>query len=590
MDLDALRIELDALWRESPGGAPPCIAVVDGAVDLGHPCFEGADLTSDEALGLDSAPSDHGTQVASILFGQRGSAVEGLAPRCRGLSVTALSLDPSGEGLSGSTLDLARAIERAIERGADVINVSGGVRGSASDADPYLRRALLEAESRGVLVVAAVGNEGAPAANLPAAFSTVLAVGAMGADGLPLSFSSWGEDYRSHGVLAPGEASRTAVLGGSVRAATGTSVAAATASAVGALLIAFARERAPRERAASLVRGAIVEGAEGCDVSPAPDCHRLLAGRLSAARALRTLQKGLIQPMSEAMHTSEAEGASQSHLRVTPSACGEAAKAPQKAYALGRVGYDFGTEARRDSFAQMGLENPLDQRAMLEHLKASPAHAAYLHWTLRQDSTAVYAIVPAGPFAAEAYARLREFLEQQLSSGVEQVSIPGVVTSGVRLSNGQQVPMLIPDLRGMYSWSTTSLVASVLGDAPVDPVALEAHERRAEEICNFLDRVYYELRNLGTSPQDRAMNFAATNAFQVERVFASAIEKELRLESITSQRSPVSRPDSDCWDIKLTFFHPTRRTEVAPVVYRFTVDVSDVVPVTIGKVRRWELG
>ena len=41
-----------------------------------------------------------------------------------------------------------------------------------------------------------------------------------------------------------------------------------------------------------------------------------------------------------------------------------------------------------------------------------------------------------------------------------------------------------------------------------------------DEILNFLNRVYYELRNLGIAPQERAINFAATNAFQTRQAFA----------------------------------------------------------------------
>src|SRR5437867_9326538 len=66
-----------------------CIAVLDGPVDMTHPCFAGADLTRLDTLVQEPAVqgpmSLHGTHVASVLFGQPGSAVVGMAPRCRGL-------------------------------------------------------------------------------------------------------------------------------------------------------------------------------------------------------------------------------------------------------------------------------------------------------------------------------------------------------------------------------------------------------------------------------------------------------------------------------------------------------------------------
>ncbi len=85
------------------------------------------------------------------------------------------------------------------------------------------------------------------------------------------------------------------------------------------------------------------------------------------------------------------------------------------------------------------------------------------------------------------------------------------------------------------------------------------------------------------------MSYAATNAFQIEHVYTSALKDGMKLDAIDVERSPICRPESDCWDVKLTFFDPARRLEQARVVYRFTVDVSDVVPVTVGPVRHWHV-
>jgi hypothetical protein len=85
------------------------------------------------------------------------------------------------------------------------------------------------------------------------------------------------------------------------------------------------------------------------------------------------------------------------------------------------------------------------------------------------------------------------------------------------------------------------------------------------------------------------MNYAATNAFQLGFVYADAIKAELKLDNIGVERSPICRPGSDCWDVKLMFFNPVKRLEQARRAYRFTVDVSDVVPVTVGNVRHWDV-
>ena len=60
----------------------------------------------------------------------------------------------------------------------------------------------------------------------------------------------------------------------------------------------------------------------------------------------------------------------------------------------------------------------------------------------------------------------------------------------------------------------------------------------------------------------------------------------LDLDTIVVAKSPVCRPDSDCYDVELGFFNPSNLQE-ARTVARFTVDVSDVIPVTLGEPRFW---
>lgn len=275
--------------------------------------------------------------------------------------------------------------------------------------------------------------------------------------------------------------------------------------------------------------------------------------------------------------------------KAAKEAAGKAASA-SLVYALGTIGYDFISEARRDSFVQAGLSRPSDPEAVLIHLKSNPEAATSLRWTLNQDGTTIYAIVPYGPYAHIGYDRLQEFLAGQLNGGIEQVSVPGRILGSVKLQNGQVVPVIQPELRGMFSWSTPKLVTAVAGPAPTtDGEGTAAYVEKARDIVNFLERVYYETRNLGVTPQERALNFAATNAFQVERIFESAIRDGMKLDGIAVERSPIARPNSSCWDVKLRFFNPSRRLEQARKAYRFTIDVNDIIPVTIGKVRSWDV-
>ena len=83
------------------------------------------------------------------------------------------------------------------------------------------------------------------------------------------------------------------------------------------------------------------------------------------------------------------------------------------------------------------------------------------------------------------------------------------------------------------------------------------------------------------------MNFAGTNMFRALAVFINMAEKQMVLDRIETERSPICRPDSDCWDVKLIFFKPTERLTQAKISFRLTIDVSDVMPVTVGDVVSW---
>jgi serine/threonine protein kinase len=259
------------------------------------------------------------------------------------------------------------------------------------------------------------------------------------------------------------------------------------------------------------------------------------------------------------------------------------------AYAIGQLGYDLVSEARRDSIAQsMAGRNVQVPADLLAHLETNPWEAEAFVWTLNIDATPIYAVRPAGPFAGVAFERLREFLASQLNEGVERISVPGRISGRATLFSGQVVPVITPELRGMYSWSTDALITAVLGPPPAGGGGeAETYAKASDGIRNFIGRVYYALRNLGQSPEERAVNFAATQAFQVARSFQDAVDKGLVLDTTEVERSPICRPGSDCWDVKITFFNPSERLTQSRHVHRFTVDVSDVIPVTVGPVRSW---
>ena len=608
---------LEALRTLANGGAGVTVAVIDGPVDLDHPVFEGADLRM--ASGSTRWPAragnrmaEHGTMVASILFGQPGSAVEGVCPRASGVVVPVYDISTG----RAPQLEIARAIELAIDEGADIINFSGGQYSDTGDADQWLSAAVRRCAEAGVLLVAAAGNDGCECLHVPAAASTALAVGAVDDSGMPMDFSNYGDGYTCNGITAPGEDILGAVPGGAVERMSGTSFATPLVAGVAALLMA-----ARPGIGAVKVRDFLLQGAAPCGRNSPEVCRRLLVGRLDIEGAMRAMSE------ASAVETSETEpscgcGGSADHTAVgepalvaaAPSAfaAGEASVAPSMAdaaegegpvYALGNISYDFGTEARRDSFKQLmpPVEidgnvvppNPYDARQLVAYLGSHPYEGRALIWTLNIELTPIYALEPAGAFGANLYELLTQMLAGEvLAEGdpdhIQRVSIPGALTGRtVRLFSGQHVPVLqLENPRGAYGWKTNALVDQAAAAVSGKKGASADADTIASSLRSFLDRVYYDLRNLGVLSSDRALNFAATNAFQAATVFSEALGSGMQLEDIATEPSPFARADADAWDVKLKFFDPDN-TRRARKVYRFTVDVSEMMPVTLGEVRSW---
>ena len=194
-------IHADAAHAVSTG-AGAVVAVVDTGVKADHPDLSGQLLAGHDFVDNDDTPQDgngHGTHVTGVIdaLSGNGVGVESVAPGAKVLPVRVL--DDSGDGDADQ---VAAGIDWAADHGADVINLSLGgslplIGGSSASFDAAVDRAL----DRGIVVVAAAGNDGLPVCEQSAGQGRLLCVGSVDKRGNRSYFSNFGGGLA---VTAPG--------------------------------------------------------------------------------------------------------------------------------------------------------------------------------------------------------------------------------------------------------------------------------------------------------------------------------------------------------------------------------------------------
>jgi subtilisin family serine protease len=173
---------------------------------------------------------DHGTAVAALLVGRRDSPTPGLVPDARLFAVDAFYRD-GGTADRTDVTSLVTAIEALAERGVRVINMS-----LSGPANEVLQKAIAAAQAKGIVIVAAAGNNGAGAEpSYPAAYPGVVAVTAVDHD-LNVYQRATRGPYVD--LAAPGVNVWTASSQGSGALKTGTSYAVPFVSAAAGVLLA----------------------------------------------------------------------------------------------------------------------------------------------------------------------------------------------------------------------------------------------------------------------------------------------------------------------------------------------------------------
>ena len=283
-DLEKINVE-DAWLKFSKGSRDIVVAVIDTGIDVRHPDLKdniwknpkeipgnGIDDDNncyiDDVHGWNFVPADtskiskapeckgksgspnmrdthgHGTHIAGIIgaVGGNGEGLSGVAPK---VSLMALKYyDPNDSGNSNLN-NTIKAIHYAVENGAHIINYSGG----GLEPNKLEQQAIKEAERKGILVVAAAGNEssntdksGYYPANYP--LNNILSVTTIDPLDRVLKSSNYGKKTVHN--AAPGSNILSTLPGGRYGRMTGTSQATAVATGAAVLIMDYYKNKTAR--------------------------------------------------------------------------------------------------------------------------------------------------------------------------------------------------------------------------------------------------------------------------------------------------------------------------------------------------------
>lgn len=211
-------------------GAIPTIGLIDTGIDREHEALQGQSIEIVAGLQPRGSPSqrDHGTAVAALLVGRSGSSAPGLLPEARLLAVDAFYRD-GGTADRTDVTALVMALEALAEKNVRVVNMS-----LSGPPNEVLRRAIASAQEKGMIIIAAAGNNGAGAEpSYPAAYPGVIAVTAVDNKRDVYRRATQG-DYVD--LAAPGVDLWVAAPGGGGASKSGTSYAVPFISAAAAVL------------------------------------------------------------------------------------------------------------------------------------------------------------------------------------------------------------------------------------------------------------------------------------------------------------------------------------------------------------------
>jgi subtilisin family serine protease len=218
------------------------IGLIDGPIKMNHPdlntknIYELQGNISGSCSNANSIACSHGTMVAGILFAKRGSYAPSICPGCSLIIRPIFNESAETTGMPSATPEeLAAAITECIHAKANIINLSSAIVRGSQKSEDRLSEALDFAAQKGVIVVAAAGNQGIVGSTIITRHPWVIPVAACNQNGIPLAFSNFSAIIGKQGILAPGDNITTLGSDGKEKIFNGTS--AATPFVTGALAL-----------------------------------------------------------------------------------------------------------------------------------------------------------------------------------------------------------------------------------------------------------------------------------------------------------------------------------------------------------------
>ncbi len=221
-------VQAPQVLADGDSGAGVKVAVIDTGIDYTHPDLAanyagGYDFVNNDSLPFDD--NGHGTHVSGTIAAINNTiGVIGVAPGAALYGVKVL--DSQGRG---SFSAFAQGLQWAVDNGIKLVNFSAG-----SSVDSFTMHLACDAAYQaGVSIIAAAGNDGTGSVSFPAAYDSVLSVGAIDFFNQRATFSNYGAALD---VVAPGIGVISTYPGG-YAIGDGTSMAAPHVTGVAALII-----------------------------------------------------------------------------------------------------------------------------------------------------------------------------------------------------------------------------------------------------------------------------------------------------------------------------------------------------------------